>query len=178
MTDTLRVILERGKKRRVVAGAMDWPGLDRWGTSGDDALDKLSSYLPRCAGVAKRAGLGGAFARTRDVEVVERVPGSSSTDFWAIAHVASQIEREVLSAAGLERRLDLLRACSSYFDDVAARVSRELRPAPRGGGRSAPPRHGPCVGDGGPGPRSAVGAVRRASTTRSRTRRIGKYHPA
>jgi hypothetical protein len=43
MTDTLRVILEIGTKRRVVAGAMDWPGLDRWGTSEDDALDKLSS---------------------------------------------------------------------------------------------------------------------------------------
>jgi hypothetical protein len=43
MTDTLRVILEIGKKRRVAAGAMDWPGLDRWGTSEDDALDKLLS---------------------------------------------------------------------------------------------------------------------------------------
>ena len=41
MTDTLRVILEVGKKRRVVAGAMDWPGLDRWGTSEDDAVEKL-----------------------------------------------------------------------------------------------------------------------------------------
>jgi len=30
MTDALRVILEIGKKRRVVAGEMDWPGLDRW----------------------------------------------------------------------------------------------------------------------------------------------------
>ncbi len=29
MTDTMRVILELGKKRRVVAGAMDWPGLIR-----------------------------------------------------------------------------------------------------------------------------------------------------
>jgi hypothetical protein len=45
MTDTLRVILEIGKKRRVAAGAMDWPGLDRWGTSQDDALDKLASYV-------------------------------------------------------------------------------------------------------------------------------------
>jgi len=53
MTDALRVILEIGKKRRVVAGAMDWPGLDRWGTSEDDALGKLSSYLPRYAGVAE-----------------------------------------------------------------------------------------------------------------------------
>jgi hypothetical protein len=136
VTDTLRVILELGKKRRVVAGAMDWPGLDRWGTSEDDALDKLLSYVPRYAGVAERAGMGSAFARARDVEVVERVPGSSSTDFWGIAHVPSQIEREVLSPADLERRLDLLRACWSYFDDVAARVSRELRPGSRSAGRS------------------------------------------
>jgi hypothetical protein len=50
--------------------------------------------------------------------------------------VPSGIEREVLSAADLERRLDLLRACWAYFDDVAGRVSAELRPQPRGGGRS------------------------------------------
>jgi hypothetical protein len=136
MTDALRVILEIGKKRRVVAGAMDWPGLDRWGTSEHDALDKLSSYVPRYVGVADRAGKGSAFARARDVQVVERVPGSSSTDFWGIAHVPSQIEREVLSPADLERRLDLLRAGWAYFDDVAARVSRELRPGTRSAGRS------------------------------------------
>ncbi|HSL26957.1 MAG TPA: hypothetical protein VLA54_11805, partial [Acidimicrobiia bacterium] len=123
MTDTLRVILEIGKKRRVVAGAMDWPGLDRSGSSEETALAKLSSYLPRYAGVAERAGRARAFRRARDVEVVERVPGSSSTDFWGIAHVPSQIEREVLSAADLKRRLDLLRACWDYFDDTAARIS-------------------------------------------------------
>jgi hypothetical protein len=136
MSDTLRVILEIGKKRRVVAAAMDWPGLDRWGTSEDTSLDKLASYLPRYAGVAERAGMGAAFARAQDVEVVERVPGSSSTDFWGVAHVPSQIEREVLPRADLERRLDLLRACWAYFDDVAARVSAELRPGPRSAGRS------------------------------------------
>ena len=136
MTDRLRVILELGKKRRVVAGAMDWPGLDRWGISEDDTLGKLSSYLPRYAGVAERAGLGSALARARDVEVVERVPGSSSTDFWGIAHVPSQIEGEVLSPADLERRLDLLRACWATFDDVAAHVFHELRPGSRSGGRS------------------------------------------
>ena len=135
MTNRLRVILEIGKKRRIVAGAMDWPGLDRWGTSEEGALEKLSSYLPRYAGVAERAGLGSAFSRARDVAVVERVPGTSSTDFWGIAHVPSQIERDVLSAADLERRLDLLRACWAVFDDIAARVSAELRPQPRGGGR-------------------------------------------
>jgi len=136
MTDTLRVILEIGKKRRVVAGAMDWPGLDRWGTSEDDALDKLAIYRDRYLGVADRARMSTAFAGARDPEVVERVPGSSSTDFWGIAHVPSQIEREVLSPADLERRLKLLQACWAYFDDLAARVPAELRPGPRSAGRS------------------------------------------
>jgi hypothetical protein len=136
MTDQLRLILEIGKKRRVVAGAMDWPGLDRWGTSEDDATEKLLSHVPRYAGVAERAGLARAFAGASDVEVVERVPGSSSTDFWGIAHVPSEIEREVLSSTDLERRLDLLRASWAYFDDVAARAAAELLPGPRSAGRS------------------------------------------
>jgi hypothetical protein len=136
MTDKLRVILEVGQKRRVVAGAMDWPGLDRWGTTEDDAIEKLLSYVPRYAGVADRAGKKSAFARARDVEVVERVPGITSTDYWGIAHAPSMIEREVLSAADLERRLGLLQACWAYFEDVAARVSADLRPGPRGGGWS------------------------------------------
>lgn len=136
MAGTLRVILEIGNKRRVVVGATDWPGLDRWGTSEDDAIDKLLTYHPRYAGVAERAGLGSAFASAVDIVVIERVPGSSSTDFWGIAHVPSQIEREALSLAELERRLDLLRACWAGFDDIASRVPAELRPGPRSAGRS------------------------------------------
>jgi hypothetical protein len=136
MTEALRVILEIGKKRRVVAGAIDWPGLDRWGTSEDDALVKLLSYVPRYAGVAQQADRGSAFKRARDVEVVERVPGSSSTDFWGIAHVPSEVEREVLSPRDLERRLALLQATWAYFDAAAARIADELRPGPRSAGRS------------------------------------------
>jgi hypothetical protein len=68
--------------------------------------------------------------------VVERVPGSSSTDFWGIAHVPSKIEREGLSPPDLERRLDLLEACWVYFDTTAARISDELIPGPRSAGRS------------------------------------------
>jgi hypothetical protein len=135
MTDSLRVILEIGKKKRVVAGAMDWPGLDRWGTTEDGAIETLLSYRPRYAEVAERAGLAKAFTSAGDPQVVERVPGVGSTDFWGIAHAPSEIEREVLSSADLERRLDLLQACWAYFDDVADRVSPELRLGPRGGGR-------------------------------------------
>jgi hypothetical protein len=136
VTDRLRVILEVGRRRRVVAGAMDWPGLDRWGTSEDDAIDKLLSYVPRYRAVATRAGMGKAFKRAGEVDIVERVPGSSSTDFWGIAHVPSQIEREVLAPADLERRLELLRACWASFDETSERESGELRPGARGGGRS------------------------------------------
>jgi hypothetical protein len=135
MSENLRVILEVGKKeRRVVAGAMDWPGLDRWGKNADFAVEKLTSYLPRYAGVAKGAGLTKEFPLHGDVEIVERVTGSGSADYWGIAHVPSEIEREVLVSAELERRLALLRACWSYFDATAERVSAELRPGPRGGG--------------------------------------------
>src|SRR4249919_1616888 len=101
MSGKLRVILEIGKSRKVVAGAMDWPGLDRWGTTDDDAVAKMLRYGDRYMAVADRAGLGTAFRRSTDVDVVERVPGSSSTDFWGVAHVPSQIEREVLSATAL-----------------------------------------------------------------------------
>ncbi|HVM24019.1 MAG TPA: hypothetical protein VM253_01305 [Candidatus Limnocylindrales bacterium] len=134
MTDRLRVILEIGKKRRVVAGATDWPGLDRWGTSEPDALAKLRSYLARYVAVAERAGLAAELAAQEDLEVVERVPGSSSTDYFGIAHVPSETERLVLSAEELDRRLALLEACWAHFDDTAARVSDELRLGPRGGG--------------------------------------------
>jgi hypothetical protein len=136
MAELLRVVLEIGRKRRVVAGAMDWPGLDRWGTSEENAIEKLLSYVPRYADIAQRAGLAGTFAEATDVDIVERVPGSSSTDFWGIAHVPSQIEAEVLSEADLERRLELLRSSWAWFDDVAERVSSDLRQSARGGGRT------------------------------------------
>ena len=136
MSDDLRLILELGKSRRVVASATDWPGLDRWGTSEDHAVEKLLSYVPRYTRVAARAGLDDTLAAARGVEIIERVPGSSSTDFWGVAHVPSHVEREVLASADLERRLHLLEACWATFDEVAARASSELLPGGRGGGRS------------------------------------------
>jgi hypothetical protein len=135
MADKLRVVLEIGPKgKRVVAGATDWPGLERWGRTEDEALEKLASYLPRYAGVAQRAGLADELARSRTTDVIERYQGNTSTDWWGFAHVPSETEREVLSAANLDRRLELLRAAWDYFDDVASRVSADLRLGPRGGG--------------------------------------------
>lgn len=138
MTDRMRVVLEIGPKgRRVVAGALDWPGLDRWGKDEDAALAKLAAYVPRYAGVAERAGLADELARQATPEVIERYPGNTSTDFWGIAHVPSPAEREVLAPDDLERRLRLLRGCWAFFDDIVARIGdAELRPGLRGGGRT------------------------------------------
>ena len=133
---TLRVILEIGKKRRVVAGATDWPGLDRWGPSEDGAMDRLRSYRDRYARVAEGAGLRRAFEDAAELEVVERVPGSSSTDFWGIAHVPAERERTLLTPDGLERRLTLLRSCWAVFDEISRAAPAELLPGPRSAGRT------------------------------------------
>jgi hypothetical protein len=132
----MRLILEIGKKRRVVAAAIDWPGLDRWGAGEEAAIERLTAYRARYTGVAERAGLAREYANSGDLELVERVPGSSSTDFWGIAHVPSLIEDEVLPSAELERRLTLLRATWAYFDDVVGRDTGELLPAGRTFGRT------------------------------------------
>ena len=136
MTDELRVILEIGKSgRRVVAGAADWPGLDRWAPTEEAAVDTLASYVDRYAGVAERAGLRRELeGAARNVTVVERVPGTSSTDWWGIAHVPSALEQDGISSDELERRLRLLQACWAYFDEAVPRASIELRTGPRGAG--------------------------------------------
>jgi len=137
MTEMLRLILEVGKnERRIVAGATDWPGFDRWGRTDDEAIATLTSYRPRYARVADRAGLRDEFARQTDIEIVERITGSSSADYWGIAHVPSAIEGKVLQPPELERRLTLLKACWAEFDETAERVSADLRPGSRGGGRT------------------------------------------
>jgi hypothetical protein len=137
MSDAMRIVLEIGPKgRRVVAGALDWPGLDRWGPDEEAALAKVASYGPRYAPVAELAGMADAFARGDRMDVVERYQGNSSTDWWGITHVPSETERTVLSPDELERRLELLSACWSYFDEVAERVTAELQLGPRGGGRT------------------------------------------
>ena len=42
----------------------------------------------------------------------------------------------MLSSKDLERRLTVLQATWDYFHDMSTRVSEELRPGPRGGGRT------------------------------------------
>src|SRR5437868_15144076 len=83
VADEMRVTLEIGPKgKKVVAVAPDWPGLARGAKTGEAAIERLRSYFPRYARVAKLAGMEAAFGATPAVEVVERYPGTGSTDVW------------------------------------------------------------------------------------------------
>jgi hypothetical protein len=64
------------------------------------------------------------------------VPRVGSTDFWGISFAPSPLDREPFDAPLFERKVRLLRAAWAEFDETAARVSAELRPGVRGGGRS------------------------------------------
>jgi hypothetical protein len=129
-----RVMVERGKKKRSVAVAFDWPGWDRSGKTEDAAVAVLEAYRPRYALVAASAGLGAPFGAAGELEVVERVEGIGMTDFYGVSMKSATPEYEQMSAAECERKIALLRAAWAYFDSVAAKVT-ELRPGPRGGGR-------------------------------------------
>jgi hypothetical protein len=132
----MRVTLETGPKgKKVVAVAPDWPGLERGATTGEAAIERLLSYVPRYATVTKLAGMEAAFATITVADVVERYPGTPSTDFWGISFAFSDIDQQAMSGEALERELTLMRACWAFFDDVRSCVSAEMKQGPRGGGR-------------------------------------------
>ena len=138
MANELRVMLEIGPKgKRVVAVAPDWPGLERGAKTEEAAIARLQAYLPRYAPVATLAGLGAQFAAITNapVNVVERYPGTGSTDFWGISFAFSDFDQQAMSREELERDLMLMQACWAFFDAVRARVSAEMLKGPRGGGR-------------------------------------------
>ena len=136
MANHLRITLETGPKgKKVAAVAPDWPGLQRGAKTEEAAVERLLSYVPRYAPVAKLAGMEATFAARPVVDMVERYPGPGSTDFWGISFGFSSIDRQAMSGDALERELTLLRACWTFFDAVRARVSAELQKGPRGGGR-------------------------------------------
>jgi hypothetical protein len=136
MTDQLPVTLEIGPKgKKVVAVAPDWPGLERGAKTEEAVIERLESYFPRYANVAKLAGMDSEFSTFKTVDVVETYAGVGSTDFWGISFAFSSIDHQPMSNDELERQLTLMQACWTFFDEVRSRVSAEMEKGPRGGGR-------------------------------------------
>jgi len=137
MSSQLRVLIEeptRGK--RWVAVAADWPGFERGAKTEEEAVEKLARYLPRYLPVARRAGLDAELATQTEPAIIGRYTGTGSTDFWGISFAPSPLDREPFDATTFDRSVGLLRAAWAEFDETVARVSADLRPGVRGGGRS------------------------------------------
>ena len=129
------VYLELGKKR-TFAGALDWPGWCRGGRDEPSALQALLTTGPRYARVLQSSGIEfQAPADESAFAVVERLPGTTTTDFGA-PDVAPPQDTQPVDDAALRRFRTLLQACWQAFDAaVHAAGGKELRTGPRGGGR-------------------------------------------
>ena len=134
---SVRTVVQHGPKdKKVAAFAIDWPGWSRGAKTPGAAVDVLEVYRSRYRAVAGLAGFEDEFDAAGPLEIVEDHVGVGSTDFWGISFAPSSFETGPMPEDELERKLALLEAAWSYFDDVAARVSAEMRKGPRGGGRS------------------------------------------
>jgi hypothetical protein len=127
------VLLEVGNKR-VFACALDWPGWCRAGKDEEAALAALAAYVPRYAAVPERAGIAFPARAGKQLDVVERVPGSATTEFGAPGEVGSADGRRTTRAQA-ERLTALVVASWAVFDEVRAGAPATLRKGPRGGGR-------------------------------------------
>lgn len=136
MSSYMRVVLEMGSKgKKVVAVAIDWPGLERGAKSGEEAVERLRFYMARYLPVIKLAGMDAEFDAIENIMVVEAYPGTGSTDFWGISFAFSNIDKQAMRSDELERELTLMRACWAFFDGVRGRVSAGMQKGVRGGGR-------------------------------------------
>jgi hypothetical protein len=136
MNGKINVFLELGKKR-VFAGAIDWPGWCRSGKDEDSAQQAFLAYglrYARLLGVSQRD-----FTPPKDLgalSIVERLDGNAGTDFGA-PNVAPTVDQLPVDQADLSRFQALLEAFWSSFDETIQKAEgRELRSGPRGGGRS------------------------------------------
>jgi hypothetical protein len=137
VTSELRVLIEQPTRGKPwVAVAADWPGLERGGKTEDEAVEKLTAYVPRYLPVAKRVRLGSQLAAQTELDIIGRYRGTGSTDFWGISFAPSPLDRDPFDVPMFDRQVRLLRAAWAEFDETANRVSAELRLGVRGGGRS------------------------------------------
>jgi predicted RNase H-like HicB family nuclease len=120
--------------RRTFASARDWPGWCRAGKTEEAALQALADASARYAEVAGRAGLAFEPVGPDSLVIVERLPGSATTEFGAPGAIAAG-DAPPLAGAEADRTEALLRACWEVFDAVVEKAPAVLLKGPRGGGR-------------------------------------------
>jgi hypothetical protein len=137
MATRVNVYLECGAKRTFAAG-LDWPGWCRQGPNETDALAALLAYSPKYASILAGTRLG--FAAPKELTqlvVVERLPGTATTDFGALSVAPTVDHDQSCVAADLKRFEKILGAGWRAFDEAMKSArGKTLATGPRGGGRS------------------------------------------
>jgi hypothetical protein len=131
-TASMPVVLESAT-RRTFAVALDWPGWARAGKGEDGAVDALLAAAARYDEVLRRVGLEIPATPAR-VEVVERLTGSSGTEFGVPSAIADA-DRAPVDADEAVRLAAIVEASWAAFGAIAAAAPEALRKGPRGGGR-------------------------------------------
>lgn len=131
------VYLEVGAKR-IFAAALEWPGWCRQGRTEADALAALLAFGPRYASILAGTRLGFvAPVGLNQLTVVERLPGTPTTDFGALSVVPGVDRDRTCTGAELRRFEKILGAGWRAFDEaVGSARGKTLATGPRGGGRS------------------------------------------
>ena len=120
--------------KKVFACALEWPGWCRSARTEEDALEVLAGYATRYAPVAAAAGVRFPKSAADGFEVVERLAGTTTTDFGAPGEPAAA-DRALLTKAQAARLAVLVDASWAFLDRVVAGAPPALRKGPRGGGR-------------------------------------------
>jgi hypothetical protein len=133
--NSIKVFAEIGKKR-VFAGAIDWPGWCRSNRDEKTAIQTLIDYAPRYGQVLHSREIEFQVPTdASDLIVTERHDGNATTDFGAPA-IILDADKEPIDRIEFERLQTLLLACWQAFDIAMQRATgRELRKGSRGGGR-------------------------------------------
>ncbi|MDH5656280.1 MAG: hypothetical protein OEZ34_10250 [Spirochaetia bacterium] len=137
MKRSFPVYIESGKKR-VFAGALDWPGWCRPGKTEDEALSSLLEYGPEYENILLKSNLSFTSPiKKEQLMITERLSGNATTDFGAISmHTSSDMEKKCKKSE-IDKFERILKASWKYFDKtVNSSGGKELKKGPRGGGRS------------------------------------------
>lgn len=134
-SSTIDVYFEIGTKR-VIAGAIDWPGWCRVGRDEESALQALLDYAPRYKKILRSPKLDfTAPDSIDDFKVVERIDGNATTDFGA-PDAAPSADSKALQGDDLERYQKIMEVCLRALNRAMNDAEgKELRKGPRGGGR-------------------------------------------
>jgi hypothetical protein len=132
---TFSVYIEVGQKR-TFAGAIEWPGWCRSGKDEATALQALLDYGGRYERVLR--GTSPEFkapARVSGLRVVERLRGTTTTDFGAPDRTPTADEGRITEPE-LMRFEALMQACwAAFYAAAESAKGKILRLGPRGGGR-------------------------------------------